>query len=147
MWHPLGARVWKCFSKTRAWQWVIFPGTGDPRFRGSGEAWNRGKELKQCLSWLETCASLAAMPQKAVRKSTRKRHPKRIGLTTDVPAPPIEEASEDLSVEIRKAVGWRLKMALFQLEVEGERTTKKAFVEQALISALDRFDQNRKRNG
>lgn len=60
-----------------------------------------------------------------------------------MPVPPKEEETEYLHVEVGRSVSWRLRVALFQLESEGEKTTKRAFVEEALVAALDTFDRKR----
>jgi hypothetical protein len=85
------------------------------------------------------------MSKATSQRATRKQHPTIQGITAEIPAPLVDDATENLSVAIKKPIGWRLKMALFQLEIEGRPSTKKAFVENAIVSALDEFDRLRKR--
>ena len=69
----------------------------------------------------------------------------RVVATRQLAAPPAGEGKEDLSVEIGVSVGWRIKVALFSLEQEGRKTTKKAFIEELIVDGLDRFDQEREK--
>ncbi|QEG35908.1 hypothetical protein [Bythopirellula goksoeyrii] len=65
---------------------------------------------------------------------------KLVSPTESIPKPPPSEEEVALNVEISKAVGWRLKIALLHLEAGGRKTAKKQFVQEALIAALNRFD-------
>ena len=123
-------------------------GTMAPRKLGSGVPALPGtmaaKKFTRSLSSIFGCDNVAAMSKAVSRRTTRKQRTVVSGLTANIPAPPVENATENLSVEIQKQVGWRLKMALWQFEVEGHPSTKKAFVENAIVSALDEFERLRK---
>jgi len=82
-------------------------------------------------------------------KKTQKRTPKEkvipVGPTLQIPPPPQGEGRENLSAEIAQSVTWRIQVALFQLQQQGQKTTKRAFVERLLADALDRFDKEHER--
>jgi len=62
-----------------------------------------------------------------------------------LPEPPPGEERVALHIDIPGKVNWRIKMALLISEGEGAKVSKKNFVENALIRALDRFDEERAR--
>lgn len=116
------------------------PGSGVPAFPGTMAV----KKFRGSLSSIFGCDNVAAMSKAVSRRTTKKQRTVVTELTANIPAPPVANATENLSVEIQKQVGWRLKMALWQLELEGQPSTKKAFVENAIVAALEEFDRQRK---
>lgn len=68
---------------------------------------------------------------------------RRRNITKILPKPPLQKKPKALHVEIDGEVSLRLKLALVVLEAEGVATPKRRFVEDALIEALDAFDEER----
>ncbi len=68
---------------------------------------------------------------------------KRKNITKLLGRPPLEKKTAALNVEIDGELSLRLKLALLHLECEGTPVPKKAFVEEAIVQALDRFDAKR----
>lgn len=59
--------------------------------------------------------------------------------------PPPGEERVTLHLQIDKGLAWRMKMFMLVSESEGVRTSKRAFVENAIVKALDQFDAKRSR--
>ncbi|QDV74528.1 hypothetical protein [Botrimarina mediterranea] len=74
------------------------------------------------------------------RKNPPTKKKPKTTLTEVIPTPPAAAEEEKLSVDIPKQVCWRLKLALLTMESRGKKTAKKKFVEQAIVDALDRLD-------
>lgn len=107
------------------------------RFGGLEEKWQLGlsaagqKRWVRCLSSDSSCGKIQSMAKK-----------KTTGL---LPEPPPGEERVALHIDIPGTVNWRIKMALLIAEGEGKKVTKKNFVEEAIIKALDNFDNKRAR--
>lgn len=76
----------------------------------------------------------------AKKKVTRARVVMSAGPSELLPTPPPSEDAVTLSVDIPRKISFRLKVALLQMEAKGEKATKRQFVENALATALDAFD-------
>ena len=68
----------------------------------------------------------------------QKRSPKitteYVGPAKEIPIVEAFEETENLSIDIPVSVGSRMELALFQLKIEGRKTTKKAYVTSLIAS-------------
>ncbi|TWT37178.1 hypothetical protein KOR34_21250 [Posidoniimonas corsicana] len=80
--------------------------------------------------------------KKTTTKKTSRTKPDKPGSPSELlPTPPPSEDAVTLSVDIPTKTSFRLKVALLHMEARGSKVAKKQFVQQALVDALDRFDQ------
>lgn len=126
-----------------------FHGTGVPSFLGTMAPWNDhwrthpiffNSRLSSHGGRDTDVPMTRKRTQKATSKTRKAQPPDQVGTTLQIPPPPQGEGRENLSVEIAMSVTWRIQVALFQLQQRGQKTTKRAFVEELLVQALDDFD-------
>ena len=74
------------------------------------------------------------------KKTSRTKASALPGPSELLPTPPPAEERVQLAVEIPTKTSFRIKLCLLHMEAKGMKATKRQFVEQAIVAALDKFD-------